>query len=572
MYAYALGPVPGTVSAALAAHGFDVVPVTSVTAIPADAALTVIGDASEDAVAAARTHTPSSILACVGALGADPSRLARAGACDVIRAELAADDLDERCAIVAAGVARQQLWLGDLASAVSCILFRWCRSGDHVSFLDNAAFARTFDARSPARAGLPWRELFAAEHHAEVEQCVQAAHAGRPQTFVARVQIDESRGRWMRVELRMARDGLVGSMIDVSPEHELEALLSRSGREWRAILDSVPLAVILVDPHGRVGRLNARARELLGGDFRDVLGAPFESFAGWQPWATASPLVTRALAGQGPHEAETAPDANGRQWVVSVHLERTLASHGIHTVVLAQEITEQVRLRRDLAIHQQMASVGRVVAGVAHEVRNPLFGISAVVDALEGRLREANHELPHLAKLRTGVERLTRLMNELLALGTTSRLELEPAAVGDIVADARTACAALAAAQGVEVVISLPERPIALIGDRSQLVQLMQNLIDNAIRHAPRSTRVEVTARSVEPRRVQLTVRDHGPGFSAYRARAFEPFYARRRDGIGLGLAIVQQIALRHGGTVALDDAADGGAVVVLELPLGGGG
>ena len=234
-------------------------------------------------------------------------------------------------------------------------------------------------------------------------------------------------------------------------------------------------------------------------------------------------------------------------------------------IAVCREITDELRLQRAFEANERMASVGSLVAGVAHEVRNPLFGISAIADALELRFH-GGEALPHLAMLREVVARLSRLMNELLALGSTTQLELEQVAVTDVLDDARAACAALALERCVAIVVSGDEGVAAEL-DRGRMTQVIQNLLDNAIRHAPAASWVEIAVTSTDER-LRLTVRDHGPGFGEHKARALEPFYSKRKGGTGLGLAIVAQIVQRHGGTVTLDNAREGGAVVRVDVPM----
>lgn len=337
--------------------------------------------------------------------------------------------------------------------------------------------------------------------------------------------------------------------------------------ECGAILDSVPLGVILLDPARRIARLNATAAVALGGGVAELTGAALDDFVGWEPWATAYGLVAEVCAGAPTASAIASSETDGRAWSLTASPLRSGAAGDRRTILLVRDVSDELRLRRSAELNERMANVGSVVAGVAHEVRNPLFGISAIADALELRLKDSGEPLPHLQMLRTVVARLAKLMNELLVLGSTARLEREPLVVGDVVEEARLSVSHLAVARGVAIELVAASTPIVVGADRSQLAQVLQNLLDNAIRHSPAGAVVTVGA-SAESGRVLITVRDRGPGFGANRARAFEPFFSRRKDGTGLGLAIVQQIAQRHDGAVRLADHPEGGAVVTVELPL----
>jgi signal transduction histidine kinase len=230
------------------------------------------------------------------------------------------------------------------------------------------------------------------------------------------------------------------------------------------------------------------------------------------------------------------------------------------------ELAETLRRR------EQMAAMGALVAGVAHEVRNPLFGISSTVDALEARVRSEG-VTTHLETLRSQVGRLGKLMNDLLEYGRPQALELGPEDVASVIDEASRACDYLARGSGarIETRVNGPLPPVFL--DRKRLVQVFQNLLENALRHSPPggTVLVELEPAAFDGRRLaRVSVRDHGSGFAtADLPHVFEPFFTRRRGGTGLGLSIVQQIVEQHSGRVEAQNDPEGGARVVVWLPLG---
>jgi signal transduction histidine kinase len=226
-------------------------------------------------------------------------------------------------------------------------------------------------------------------------------------------------------------------------------------------------------------------------------------------------------------------------------------------------------LEASLRQREQMAAMGALVLGVAHEVRNPLFGISSTADALEARV---GHEAvsPHLATLRAQVERLGKLMNDLLEYGRPQDLERTPEDLASVVAEAGRACQLTP--QGARIETRAPDALPAALVDRKRVVQVIQNLIENALRHSPPGAPVRVELEPFErdgERLVRVTVRDSGPGFEAADLpHVFEPFFTRRRGGTGLGLSIVRKIVEEHGGRVEARNADGGGALVEVWLPV----
>jgi signal transduction histidine kinase len=236
-----------------------------------------------------------------------------------------------------------------------------------------------------------------------------------------------------------------------------------------------------------------------------------------------------------------------------------------------QDITETVRLKEQLRQSETMAEIGSIVAGVAHEVRNPLFSISATLDAFESRYRGSESHDRYLGVLRGEIERLTTLMKDLLDFGRPSRPDFARCSMEEIVQAAVDACADIAKRKPVEIVSHSAGAPVpAVLGDRARVMQVLQNLIENAVHFSPPGGRVEL---GLQPAVldgtpvVECTVKDSGPGFDpGDLSRMFEPFFTRRRGGTGLGLSIVKRIVYDHGGDVSAENHPDGGAVVRVRL------
>lgn len=251
-----------------------------------------------------------------------------------------------------------------------------------------------------------------------------------------------------------------------------------------------------------------------------------------------------------------------------------LAKVAERSVVAARGEEERERLEKSLRRSEIMAALGALVGGVAHEVRNPLFGISATLDAFEARFGGEGEQ--HLHVLREQIQRLNDLMRDLLAYGTPQSSVLVPSSLDAVVEEAVRGCAALAEERDVTIdVIASPACPPVAM-DRARMRQVVQNLLQNAVQLSPAGGRVGIVTRAATANGsavAECEVADDGPGFRADELpRVFEPFFTRRRGGTGLGLAIAQRIVEQHGGTIAAANRAAGGAVLTIRLPLAGGG
>ncbi len=232
---------------------------------------------------------------------------------------------------------------------------------------------------------------------------------------------------------------------------------------------------------------------------------------------------------------------------------------------------EREQLQGELRRNEAMAAMGSLVAGVAHEVRNPLFGISSTLDAMEANT-ETNAALTRYQDvLRREANRMNKLMVDLLEYGKPAATAMETEAFAVIPAEAACACRAAAQAAGVTLVNHAEaDAPVRMRRDR--LLQVFVNLLDNAVQHAPTASQVTISTGVVEQDGqswIECCVRDTGSGFAeADLPHVFDPFFTRRRRGTGLGLAIVQRIVEEHCGTVVPSNHPEGGGMVRVRLPV----
>jgi two-component system sensor histidine kinase TctE len=209
----------------------------------------------------------------------------------------------------------------------------------------------------------------------------------------------------------------------------------------------------------------------------------------------------------------------------------------------------------------------RFVADAAHQLKTPLAGLRTQA---EFALRDASAEemQASLRQLVAGSERATRLVNQLLLLARAEN----PATVGLTTTDLNllayeqtTQWAPQALAIGIDLGFEEAGHPVLIAGNQILLAELLNNLIDNALRYTPRGGRVTVRVRGTDAA-ARLEVEDSGPGIAAQeRERVFDRFYrvlGTPADGSGLGLAIVREIAQKHGARVGLADNPSPGSAL----------
>jgi two-component system OmpR family sensor kinase len=224
-------------------------------------------------------------------------------------------------------------------------------------------------------------------------------------------------------------------------------------------------------------------------------------------------------------------------------------------------------------LDQAMAGQRRFIADAAHELRTPLTAVK--LQAQIARRAETGMERDAaLVQLADGVDRAAHLVDQLLGM---ARLEPEarqvtftPVQMDALVKRAVADFSAQADARGIDLGVGACE-PLKLVGQAESLRMMLGNLLDNALSYTPAGGRVDVELRA-SAGNAFLTVADNGPGIPASeRARVFERFQRLAGadiPGSGLGLAIVKQVVAMHGGEVRLGDAASGGLLVEVQLPL----
>ncbi len=225
------------------------------------------------------------------------------------------------------------------------------------------------------------------------------------------------------------------------------------------------------------------------------------------------------------------------------------------------------RSREQIVRAGKLAVVGEMAAIMAHEVRTPMGIVRSSAQLLqrETGLGAREHEL--VGFILSETERLNRLVTMLLECARPSPPEFRPHELYAIIDGVLDLLAARAENAGVSLRKDLPEPPIVLDCDREQIMQVLLNLLLNALSFVPHGGTIVVSTHRDEDS-IWVSVADNGPGVPVeLRERIFDPFFSRREGGIGLGLTIVQQIVHVHGGEISVGESAWGGAAFNIRFP-----
>lgn len=388
------------------------------------------------------------------------------------------------------------------------------------------------------------------------------------------------------------RAGLIGGLISAlvaalipdssgsTPDQSLVALrasVQARNASFNDILQALPHPAVLLTSSGMVIGYNASAR----GHWDNLRRSSHISSAIRQP--VLLDAVAAVSAGAKPSTVNYTDRVP-----VERRIEATVAlletSHradpeGPAILVSLRDLSEQERL------NQMRADF---VANASHELRTPLASLLGFIETLQGPARQdKDAQERFLAIMATQAQRMTRLIDDLLSLSRVEmNVHLQPTELVDLcdtIGHVAEALSPVAKEAGIKLTTSLPKVKTIVRGDRDELVQLMQNLVQNAIKYGRKKGRIEVALTHIpgngdKRNRVSIAVKDDGQGIAPdHLPRLTERFYrvdvtsSREKGGTGLGLAIVKHIVMRHKGdlqitselgkgstfTVVLDEAED---------------
>ncbi len=235
------------------------------------------------------------------------------------------------------------------------------------------------------------------------------------------------------------------------------------------------------------------------------------------------------------------------------------------------ELEEKVRRRaRELKEKETLAAIGKMVAGVAHEIRNPLGAISNSAAVLSRDLSLEGEDEKLMNIIVKESERLRETINDFLKFAHPAPYIFLPVDLKQMIEDVFTlARRDNHGGEGVELKMDVPETLPQVEVDPDRMHQVFWNLIRNSLEALQGKGKIEIRVTSPDEDRVLIRVSDDGPGIREEdREQIFEPFFTRKARGSGLGLTMVRSAVSAHGGTVRVEHQEGGGAVFEIELPV----
>ena len=361
---------------------------------------------------------------------------------------------------------------------------------------------------------------------------------------------------------------------DITEQRRYQTQLQRERDFNTKILNNTQSMILVLDTAGLVSYANRRCYES-GYGKGDLLGRTFAEFVPMSRRPHFERTFASALRGIGSENVELPVLRGNRstgQFSMSMSPMRDEEGHVNSIVVVLTDITDAAVLQAQLRHSEKMAAVGQLVAGVAHEINNPLAAIVGYTDLLL-----ENSSVPEPAKEELEIvlkeaERTKKIVQNLLSFARQMPAKREALDIHEVLRQVLQLRAYGAASDGVEVVELFDKKVPPIFGDAHQLQQVFLNILNNAydaVRESGHAGKIEVATKECSGT-VEITIRDNGMGISDT-ARIFEPFYTTKEagKGTGLGLSICYGIVREHGGEVICENNVDSaGCTFLVRLPM----
>ena len=401
-----------------------------------------------------------------------------------------------------------------------------------------------------------------------------------------RILVPNGDKRWLHTKIVAVRDGvakkitrLVGSTQDVTVRKQSEIALRASEARFRSITEAHPVPVMIISlRNGAILYASPGAEQLLGMTQELLIGAPFEYILTDE--TVRKDLWQSMRDGQEVNLKEVVLDCNNNDKLDAALSARRISYQSEEAMVIGlYDLTERKQAEAQISRQQEalqqsekMAALGGLLAGVAHELNNPL----SVVVGQATLLIEGSPEPKVVAraeKIYKAADRCSRIVKSFLALARRKPPEHKPVAMNNLVQSALELLGFQIRTGNIDITQELDAHLPDITGDADQLTQVVTNLILNAAQamdgwDGPRKMLIRSSSANGL---VTLSVADTGPGVPPdLRTRVFEPFFTTKgnKGGTGVGLSLCLNIVASHGGQMLIEDTIGGGATFIIQLPV----
>jgi two-component system sensor histidine kinase PilS (NtrC family) len=337
------------------------------------------------------------------------------------------------------------------------------------------------------------------------------------------------------------------------------------------IIESIRSGLITTDLDGNIYTFNASASEITGYKSDEMLGRSIASLFGNIEESTSLTLETIEIGEQPPRFEADLMTPEGFAVRVGYGISPLFSEEGVTTglIITFQDLTEIRTMEESVRRKDRLAAVGRVAAGLAHEIRNPLGAMRGAIQVLDSQTPRGTSQASLMEIILRESDRLNKIITNFLTyarprVSNFSEIDVREA-IGDTVLLLKHSPDVK---EDHKLETILPRNPVMLAADPTQLKQIFWNLARNALLAMPDGGVLKVETEKIAFNRVRIVFSDTGCGMSPGQVeRLFEPFSDSTTGGTGLGLSIVYQIIRDHNGTINVRSRENEGTTITIELP-----
>jgi len=352
-------------------------------------------------------------------------------------------------------------------------------------------------------------------------------------------------------------------------QHLIKRIESAEER-FKLILDTAPDAIISIDKDHRIVLFNNAAQEIFGYSKKDIIGKDLNilvpSYYGDHSSYVKRFLETREPRIIGKSVVFNAKKKDGSEIPVELHVSYMESNGEITFTAIVRDVSEKKSLERKLLQSERLAAVGKAVAHVAHEIKNPLM----IIGGFSQQIRRYIKDKDSLKKIDIILEEVSRLERLVANLGDfTKALKLikRPSDINLVIKDVLKMMEEIYPKEKYSFVARLSSKIDEIICDPDKIKQVLINIITNAVQAMEDGGTVTVTTEKKDGG-VEISIQDEGRGMSEEELlHIFEPFYTTRNSGSGLGLSISYKIIEAHKGEIKAISAPSKGTKFIIRLP-----
>jgi len=336
------------------------------------------------------------------------------------------------------------------------------------------------------------------------------------------------------------------------------------------VVENMPIGLLAIDADGKIASFNETAESVLRLSSPEILGKKANEVLPGQLLTLTDELDNRK--GIIEREMDCALE-DGRIIPLQVIVSPLEGNNNISLgfITLFRDLTEIQELKREVERTQRLASLGKVAAGIAHEIRNPLSSIKGFATYFKGRYKEIPEDQKTADIMVQEVERLNRVIGQLLEFARPINIQKKPTSLHSVIQHSLKMIEAQAQAKNIKINTGLsPQIKDILSVDPDRINQVLLNLYLNSIEAMENGGTLSVNfSQDENPQRTKIAVSDTGVGISKEDlVRIFDPYFTTKQSGTGLGLAIVHNIIESHKGEMRVESEPGKGTTVTILLPV----